>query len=433
MGLKWKQRTAGVFLVMALFWSHAAATYAQEKQDIPPEQLPIEERDQGDSFIENLGELPGDILTLPFTLLFKGLGHGAEFIDYNGVVLRVTDWLTSDDEKTKLRPLFTPPAGIGFTFKQNDLFKEGMKFRATASVGRKTRRWLYAGIRDETFFVPKLGFEVTATHKRLPDEDFFGIGNDSGSEFKTNYLHRENSAKFELISPRFGQSLFAAGFTYSVIDVLPGRDRDSVTLDSLFSPSELPGFFGADMWSFKIRFYRDTRPVTGHPTHGSEAFLTYEFSRQRGGNEFAFSKFNIDLYRYINLFYKRTLVLHLNTEITDAPGSKHIPFYRLAGLGGLSSLRGYRPVRFRDKDLILAAIEYRWPVHNMAIAYGFIEEGRVFSDVFEDFTLSDFKYSYGGGLRIRGRDAGLIAIFEIAKSKEQIRFNFGLNTELRRF
>ncbi|MCH7680973.1 BamA/TamA family outer membrane protein, partial [candidate division KSB1 bacterium] len=120
-------------------------------------------------------------------------------------------------------------------------------------------------------------------------------------------------------------------------------------------------------------------------------------------------------------------------EIADDQRNKQLPFYLLAGLGGPNILRGYRPVRFRDKDLILAGVEYRWPVHTMAIAYGFFEEGRVFSNVFDEFSLDEFKYSFGGGLRLKSIDGGLTAIFEIAKSQEQIRFNFGLNTDLREF
>ena len=54
-----------------------------KKKKIPSRQLPIEERDQGDSFIENLGELPG-IVTLPFKIVFKGLGFAVRVIDYRG-------------------------------------------------------------------------------------------------------------------------------------------------------------------------------------------------------------------------------------------------------------------------------------------------------------------------------------------------------------
>lgn len=422
-------------LLMSLLISFINLSFGQEKDedDIPKEQQPVEERGQEDSFIENVGELPGDIVTLPFTLFFKGISHAARVIDYNAIVLRVTDWLTSADGKRRVRPIFSPMSGGGLIFIQDDLLKKGMRFRASGSFGNRTRRDFYGKLQDKQFFSSRLGLEASGFYMRLPDEDFFEIGNDSREETETNYLHEESNFEFDLLSVPFSRALFSAGVAYSNVNIKEGRDPNNPSIDSLFTPDQVPGFFGAEMWSFLIKFYRDTRNATGHPTEGGEEFVSLEFSDEIDGSEFSYRKVTLDLRRYFNLFFKRVLALRVRTEITDSPDDKQIPFYRLAGLGGRDNLRGYRPVRFRDRDLVLASAEYRWLIHGQAIAYGFFEEGRVFSDVFDDFTLDHFKYSFGGGIRLRGRDGGLIAIFEIAKSKEQIRFNFGLNTELRRF
>ncbi|MCH7675600.1 BamA/TamA family outer membrane protein [candidate division KSB1 bacterium] len=420
------------FYLLAGF-NHLA--FAQEKEDkeIPPEQLPVEERDTGDSFIENLGELPGDIITLPFKLFFKGVGFVMRVVDYNAITLRVTDWLTSEDEKTKVRPIFTPVSGGGLIFIQDDLFKKGMKFRASGSFGTRTRRNVYGGLRDPKFFSPKFGVEMAGFYSRLPDEDFFGIGNNTSEENETNYLHEENNLKVSLISLPSKGALFSAGLGYSNVHIKEGRDPNHPSLDSLFTPAQVPGFFGTEMWSLRFNFYRDTRNATGHPTKGGEEYLAYEFAKEINGDTFGYRKFTLDVRRYLHLFYDRVMAVRMRVEITDNLQNRQIPFYQLAGLGGPNSLRGYRPVRFRDKDLILAGVEYRWPLPTMAIAYGFFEEGRVFSNVFDEFSLHEFKYSFGGGLRLKSIDGGLIAIFEIAKSREQIRFNFGLNTDLRRF
>jgi len=420
------------FYLLAGF-NHLA--FAQEKEDkeIPPEQLPVEERDTGDSFIENLGELPGDIITLPFKLFFKGVGFVTRVIDYNAIILRVTDWLTSEDEKRKVRLIFTPMSGGGLIFIQDDLFKEGMDFRASGSFGIRTRRNFYGGLRDPQFFSSKFGIEAAGFYSRLPDEDFFGIGNNALQGDETNYLHEESNFKFALISMPYKGTLFSAGLAYSNVNIKKGRDPNHPSLDSLFTPAQVPGFIGAEMWSLRFKFYRDTRNATGHPTKGGEEYLAYEFANEISGKTLGYRKYTLDVRRYLHLFYDRVMAVRMRVEITDNLQNKQIPFYQLAGLGGPNSLRGYRPVRFRDKDLILAGVEYRWPLPTMAIAYGFFEEGRVFSNVFDEFSLDEFKYSFGGGLRLKSMDGGLIATFEIAKSREQIRFNFGLNTDLRKF
>jgi len=423
----------GLCFYMGAGFNHLA--FAQEKEDekVPPEQLPVEERDTGDSFVENLGELPGDIITLPLKLFFKGVGFVTRVIDYNAIILRVTDWLTSEDEKRKVRPIFTPVSGGGLVFIQNDLFKKGMNFRTSGSFGIRTRRNFYGGLRDPQFFSSKFGIEAAGFYSRLPDEDFFGIGNNTLKRNETNYLHQESNFKFALISTPYKGTLFSAGLAYSNVNIKEGRDLNHPSLDSLFTPAQVPGFFGTEMWSLQFKYYRDTRNVTGHPKKGGEEYLAYEFAKEINGDTFGYRKFTLDFRRYLHLFYDRVMAVRMLVEITDSQQNKQIPFYQLAGLGGPNSLRGYRPVRFRDKDLILAGVEYRWPVHTMAIAYGFFEEGRVFSNIFDEFSFGEFKYSFGGGLRLKSIDGGLIAIFEIAKSQEQIRFNFGLNTDLRKF
>lgn len=407
---------------------------AQEKEDenVPSRQIPVEERDTGDSLVEDLVELPGDIVTFPLKLGFRGVGRLAKFMDYHAIVLRVTDWLTSEDEKTKLRPVFMSTSGGGLAFRQNDFLKPGMKLRASASFGIRTRRNLYWGVRDPHFLSSRFRIEAAGFYARLPDDDFFGIGNNSSRQNETNYLYEERNLKFDVLS-RIGRHLLAVGIAYSNTDIREGRDPDKPTLGSVFAPAEVPGFFGAKMWSLQVKFYHHTRDESGHPTRGGETYIAYEFSDEIDGDTFGYGKLTIDLRRYTNLFYKRVLALRVRAEITDNLKNKQIPFYRLSALGGQFGLRGYRPVRFRDNDALLGGAEYRWQVHSQAIAYGFFEEGRVFSNVFDDFSFKGFRYAFGGGLRLKGSDGGLIAVLEIARSKEQIRFNFGLNTEIRKF
>ena len=420
-------------------------TFAQEKEDkeIPPEQLPVEERDTGDSFIENLGELPGDLVTFPVRLVLKGISKTAGWIDFQNVYLRVTDWLTNEDGTRKVRPIFMPASGGGLIFIQDNLFREGMKFRASGSSGTRTRRNFYGGLRDTQLFSSKFGLELAGFYKRLPDEDFFGLGNDSRKgkptvrkgrlTGETNYLHEESNFEGDLLYVPYKATQFAAGFSYSNVNIKRGRDDNHPSTDTTFTEDEVPGLLGAEMWSLVLKFYHDSRNATGHPTRGGEAFFSVEFAKEIDGSDFGYRKYTLDLQRYVELFYERVLAVRVRTEVTDKMEGREIPFYQLAGLGGQNSLRGYRPVRFRDRDLILAGVEYRWHVHSMAVAYGFFEEGRVFSNVFDEFSFDEFKYSFGGGLRLKSTDGGLIAIFEIAKSREQIRFNFGLNTDLRKF
>jgi len=433
-----------LFLILLTFNLHNVS-FAQEKEDeeTPKEQIPVGERKTGDSVIENVGELPGDLVTFPVRLVLKGISKTAKWIDFQNVYLRVTDWLTNEDGTRKVRPIFMPASGGGLIFIQDNLFREGMKFRASGSSGTRTRRNFYGGLRDTQLFSSKFGLELAGFYKRLPDEDFFGLGNDSRKgkptvrkgrlTGETNYLHEESNFEGDLLYVPYKATQFAAGFSYSNVNIKRGRDDNHPSTDTTFTEDEVPGLFGAEMWSLVLKFYHDSRNATAHPTRGGEEFFSVEFAKEIDGSDFGYRKYTLDLQRYVELFYKRVLAVRVRTEVTDKMEGREIPFYRLAGLGGADMLRGYRPVRFRDEDLMLFSAEYRFPIHLYTVVYGFFEEGRVFNNIFDDFTFNDFKYSAGGGLRFRARNGNLTAILEIAKSKEQTRFIFGLNTDLRRF
>jgi outer membrane protein assembly factor BamA len=412
----------------------ARPLFSQEKKEnVPEQQIPVEERDTGDSFIENVGELPGKLVTLPLKLFFKGVSKTASAVDFNGMVLRVTDWLTNEDGARKVRPIFTPLTGGGLIFVQRNFLKPGMSFRASASGGIRTRANFYGSLRDPRLFSPRFGLQIESFYQRLPDEDFFGIGNDSRRGNETNYLHEETYFEAELLASPLRRAILALGWSYSDVNVKDGRDPNHASLLEVFSPDSIPGIFGARMGTLFFRLYRDTRNVTGNPNRGSETYFAYEYARDLNGSAFGYSKFTLDWRGYLELFYRRVLALRLRTEITDNIGARDIPFYRLGGIGGADIFRGYRPTRFRDKDLLVASAEYRFPIHGMIDMAFFFEEGRVFGDIFDQFTLKGFKRALGGGLRFRRFDGNLVAVFELAKSDEQLRFNFSLNKGLRRF
>jgi outer membrane protein assembly factor BamA len=424
-------------ICLAVVLALAQPLLSQEKKDdVPNEQIPVEDRDTGDSFIENVGELPGKIITFPLKLFFKGVSKTASAVDFNGVVLRVTDVLTNEDGTRKVRPIFTPLSGGGLIFVQRNFIKPGMTFRASGSGGIRTRANFYGSLRDPQLFSSRLGLQIESFYQRLPDEDFFGIGNDSRPDEQTDYLHEETFFETELLARPIRKVVLSAGLSYSDVNIKDGRDPHQPSLQdsaNAFFDDPIPGLFGARMGTFLLRLYRDTRDVTGNPNRGSETYFTYEYSRELGGSEFGYSKFTLDWKGYLELFYRRVIALRLHGEITDNIGAREIPFYRLGGLGGNDVFRGYRPTRFRDKDLLVAGAEYRFPIHGMIDVVFFFEEGRVFGDIFDQFTFKDFKRAVGGGLRFRKFDGNLVALIELAKSDEQLRLNFSLNKGLRRF
>ncbi len=416
-----------VFLVLSV-GSMQNVSFAQqgEDEDVPKNQQPVGERKVGDRFIEILAELPGQIVTLPFHLFIEGV----KLLQLQRMYLRMTDLLTSEDEKRRFRPIFSPGGGGGGTFTQEDFLHHGMTFRTHASFGNRSRRLISGSLRDPGLFSEKWGLHLAGFNFKKPDEDFYGIGNDSREEDRTDYLEEETNFESMLLFSPWQTAHFGLGFGYSDVKIEDGRDDNYPNLDSLFTPLQVPGFFGEKMWSGTFKFYRDARNEAGHPTRGGEQLLAAQLSKD---GDLGYAKYTVDLRQYIELFYRRVLALRVHTELTKDLGDREVPFYRLSKLGGQDMLKGYQPFRFVDDDLAYVSAEYRVPLNPMVNMTLFIEEGRVFRNLFDNFTLHDWNYSYGGGLRFRARNGGLITSLIIARSDEDTRLLFGLNTEIGRF
>jgi outer membrane protein assembly factor BamA len=78
--------------------------------------------------------------------------------------------------------------------------------------------------------------------------------------------------------------------------------------------------------------------------------------------------------------------------------SGEAPFQMLGMLGGSYWMRGYYLGRYRDRNMITAQVEYRFPVWWRFGAVGFAGAGDVASDAGK-FRADRFKHSVGCGVR----------------------------------
>jgi hypothetical protein len=91
---------------------------------------------------------------------------------------------------------------------------------------------------------------------------------------------------------------------------------------------------------------------------------------------------------------------------------------------GVNAFAGYASERFRDRQLLLGRIEYRWTILYRVSAIGLYELGEVAPRT-GAFRLSESHRSYGGGFRL-GLSDRATARFELAKSSEGLRAVFVL-------
>jgi hemolysin activation/secretion protein len=121
---------------------------------------------------------------------------------------------------------------------------------------------------------------------------------------------------------------------------------------------------------------------------------------------------------------KRVLAFRAMTQLSWADAGHRIPFYMQPTLGGSDDLRGFRPYRFYDNNMVLLNGEYRWevaPALDMAL---FVDAGKVFSRP-GDISLSKLEKAGGLGFRFKNRD-GVVVRLDAGVSNEgvQVWFKF---------
>lgn len=315
--------------------------------------------------------------------------------------------------------------GVGFTSQPVWTEQERLKLKATYSThDYQTHKALY---RVPDFISSNFHMALRAQYTKKPWELFHGLGNESLESNKVNY--NPERSNFQAVgtwemAPRW-EFEFSGGYNaYNIFDgedpKLEGNVSDILSQFS-FSPDVMRG---TRFWTAGAALNHDWRNSKGRTTSGGQEIINIAYNMStRDTDELEFWKVSVDLRQHLELFKQRTLAFRVLVQSVDvSDNSPILPFYLLTGLGGPDNLRGYRTDRFMDNDAVLASVEYRYPLLEVIDAFIFVDEGRVFSSISEDFKWHDWKYSYGGGLRIFNRDNLLARVF-VAKGKEAARFN----------
>ena len=383
---------------------------------------------------ETLINIPGKILFIPFWLLDQAL---KPFLSLIGVAPQVTSklarLLVSADGKRGLLPSTSDRTGAGVKFFQKDLVHPGSFLDLTARVGMQRRQLYRLRLRDFRLGGP-IVTEFYVHYLYLPTERFFGLGNDSRKLDESNYAHSQITAN-AFLGTRLSQSTkLGLVFGLAQNSISEGRDPDDISTTDL-PPEVKEKIPGLDE---KISFYllqfslqHDSRNRLGNPSAGWRIDLKGGFFQEITQAEYGFWKASADFRRYQHLFYDRVLVLRFAAEITESKSELRIPFYYLSELGRRETIRGFRRGRFRDEDMIMGSLEYRYPVmtrDNFELgvdAFFFIDAGQVAPDILSLFSMREFHVGFGGGLRIFSKNGRILHII-LGKSSDGFRFYIGM-------
>ena len=322
------------------------------------------------------------------------------------------------------------PAGagmkFGLSFTELALFSryaeddQPNRIDVNANIGYTTRDYLsYSG----NLALRNLGgvpvdLFLGASHFRYPQEDFFGFGQDSLEDNRTNYLMESNNFGAEAQWRPHRYVSLIGGASYLTPEIGTGTDDRYPSTEEVFDSSEIPGFNDQpDFLRLTGKAAFDWRDNPLHPHRGGFYGLTFSDYQDRDLDSYDFQEYKVELHQYIPLPNRyRILALRAATVLTDTRSDQQVPFYYMPTLGGHRDLRGFREFRFRDQNSLVLSAEYRWEAWWALDGALFVDAGQVAARR-QDLSLKQLDFTYGFGLRFHSNKA-FVFRFDFCFSKE---------------
>ena len=275
-----------------------------------------------------------------------------------------------------------------------------------------------------------VGFHLRADYDYKPNRHYYGIGNGTPETDLSHFLLENTSAEAALLlgTSRLRQLRFVGG--YSSMSPRRGYNAEP-QLEDVFAPTDAPYEHQTtqEIWygvAADLAALDDSRD----PSRGVHGRIDLRRAAGLRSGDPDYDQWRLEARAYVPVFAKRRVIAlrGVYAGVDPRGGTTTIlPFYRLSQSDGASRFAGYSSARFRDRQLILARIEYRWMILYRLSALALYELGEVAPRT-GSFTLRGTHKSYGGGLRYGLSNAATLR-FELAKSVEGLQPLFTLGSD----
>jgi hypothetical protein len=255
---------------------------------------------------------------------------------------------------------------------------------------------------------------------------FYGIGNDTSNDDRTNYLFKQPYGSALLtVFPTRRYLMLRGGVEFSRWSQEPG-EGSFPSVETRYTPETLPGL-GAEVTYLHTQgtVGFDWRTSPGYARRGGFYGVTvHDFSDR--DDEFGFQQVEYEAIQHVPIL-REAWVLSFRGRVQTAfdKDDQQIPFFMLPALGGGSTLRGYSSWRFRDQNSLLLQAEWRIMINRYFDLAFFYDAGKVTART-SDLDLDGLKDDFGVGVRFHGPFATPLRV-ELAKSPEGLQFVFSSN------
>ncbi len=321
------------------------------------------------------------------------------------------------------------PTGQGFSlgteYHREDANKN-VNFRSSIN-GSLSRAVLF----DIQLTMPKLAndhlfVDLYAVHRNLPRIEYYGQGPDSRKDDRTNFRLEDTSYDFTVgVKPVRPLRIGATG-GFIQLNTGPGNRPGIANIDDVFTPFTTPGLDQqSDFWRGGVSAELDYRDIPGGPRSGGYYAAKFHYYDDRDLGRHDFRLLDLEAQQYIPFFNdKRVIALRTRTIMTYENPGQVVPFYLQPILGGSDDLRGYRPYRFYDNNMIVANVEYRWEAFTGLDMALFLDAGKVVPKR-SQINYHDLETAAGFGFRFNARNAVFLRLdFGFSQEGFQMWFKF---------
>lgn len=423
----------GVVLLVVLLAT--TSLYAYDIDTTKVRRQPVEAKK---SFGEKLLAAPQFLLDLPLTATGAAVDFTVNDLVLSSTGRKVTSLFSAVDRHWGFAPVggYGTNAGykLGLGFWSEGVITKGERFQVKGYYSTNDyQRYKIRYAAPNRLGVFKRLF-VLFDYKKRPRESFYGLGPNTKISDRISYTWERfeiATGWYDQLHPTTKLDIQASFLDCNIFD---GRTPDIEgrlpVIQEQFALSDLE--IGASrVLAVGGALSHDWRNNPGQPSAGGyeSVSLYYNHGVDRSdGLKYLSSR--VSLHYYVNIYRKRLLAFHALAKLTDRlDNSPELPFYLRPSLGGEEDLRAYRSSRYVDHSATMLSVEYRWPIWDVIDAFIFVDEGRVFDAISEEFTLKNWQYSAGGGLRVWQQE-GLLFSMLLGTGREGTRFYLQVSEEL---
>lgn len=311
---------------------------------------------------------------------------------------------------------------LGTEYRQERLADGILDFRISGLVSTKHYEKYEFQIGMPRLRNEHLFLDFHTIYRNYSQEDFYGIGPNTRKRDRTSF-RLEDTTYLGTAGVRW-RKWFRTGVQGGIIEANtgPGTDPRFPSVERVFTSRTTPALdFQPDYYQLGAFAQVDYRDEPGNPRAGGHYIAHWNYFGDRSRSLHTFRRIDGEIQQYLPFFNRRRVIaLRAKTSVVDSSPGQTVPFYMQPTLGGSEDMRGFREFRFRDKNLMIYNLEYRFEVFSGLDMAVFGDAGKVFSHR-SQFNLAHLEGSYGLGLRFNQEKAVFLRV-DIGKSREGVRF-----------